>query len=205
MDTKEFRSLLGKSLQIERTSEGAWLTHVDQGSLLDDFNVESNSFVLSKHGGIELFNQISESFDVPALRDPSGYMVMEDNVQGYLKNSYINHYEDTLDNIDANIIDGTGYGVEAILDKIDSVIRNDMRNVLPDDMVYGDLRFTKANVDQKVAIDEMANARVSKTLAFEKKRSYEVSSLERIDQRFVDASDKVTKSLSSEKEQMLQM
>lgn len=186
MDSKQFRTQLGKGLQIERNEDGSWLTHVDQESLLTDFNIEVDSFVLSKAGGIETFNRVSESFGVPALRDPSGYMALEDNVQSYLKSSYQHRYEETLDNIDANIVDGTGYGVEAVLDKIDSVIRKDMKNNLPQDMVYGDLRFVKATVDHKETIDKLSSARVSKTLAYEKRRSYEDSSLERIDKRFED-------------------
>lgn len=205
MDKKEFRTLLGKSLQIERKEDGAWLTHVDQKTLLNDYNIEVDSFVLSKAGGIETFNRVSESFDVPALRDPSGYMAIEDNMQSYLKSSYQQRYEDALDNIDANIVDGTGYGVEAVLNKMDSVIRKDMKNVLPKDMVYGDLRFVKATVEHKEAIDELSNARVSKTLAYEKKRSYEDSSLERIDQRFDDAGKKITQCLSGKEESTLEM
>lgn len=198
MDNKEFRTLLGKSLQIERKADGGWLTHVDRDSLSKDFNTELDSFILSKAGGIETFNRVSESFDLPPLRDPTGYMTLDDNVQSYLKNSYLDTYEEALDNIDAYIVDGTGYGVEAVLDKVDSVIRKDMRSHLPEGMLYGDLRFVKATVEHKEAIDNLSSARLSKTLAYEKKRSYEKSSLERIDLRFEEAGENLKYQLSDQ-------
>lgn len=203
-NTKEFRERLGKGLQIE-LRDGGWLTHVNQEALRNEFNTETDHFVTSKEGGIETFNQISKSYDVPPLRDPSGYMALDGNVQGYLKNSYVEQYETALDNIDDYIVDGTGYGVEAVLNKVDSVIRKDMKNILPEDMSYGDLRFVEADANHKEAIDEMVGARVSKTLAFEKKRSYEDASLERIDKRFADASDKLTQSLSNDSDMALEM
>lgn len=203
-DKKDFRERLGKSLQIE-LKDGSWLTHVNQSVLRNEFNTETDHFVTSKEGGIDIFNRISKSFDVEPLRDPSGYMALDGNIQSHLKSSYREQYSTTLDNIDDFIVDGTGYGIDAVLNKVDSVIRKDMKNILPEGISYGDLRFIEAGTEQKQAIDNMVSARVSKTLAFEKKRSYEGSSLERIDKNFKEASDKLTEALSGETENILEM
>lgn len=193
-DVGEFRRNLGNNLQIE-LRDGGWITHVNQDTLRNEFDAETNHFVTSKENGINIFNRVSEEHGVKPLRDPSGYMALDGNVQSYMRNTYKDRYQETLYNIDDYIVDGTGYGVEAVLDKLDSVIRKDMRDILPEDMNYGDLRFVEAGPEEREAVDELVGARVSKTLAFEKKRSYEESSLERIDNRLEDAGKNLTKCL----------
>lgn len=204
MDKKEFRQKLGKSIQIEKRG-GDWLAHINKQSLKDDFNVSLNAHITSKEKALYVFNHISERLNVEPLRDPSGYMTLDNNLQKYIKNTYENRYEETLDDIEDNIIDGTGYGVEGVLNKLDSTIRKDVKEYLPKDMNYGDLRFVALTNERKEVVDKFVNARVSKTLVYEKKRSYEPEAVERIDTRFKEAGQALNQSLDDGNDQGLEL
>jgi len=202
MDKKTFRQKLGRSIQLERRGSD-WLAHLDKETLQKDFNVSLNAHLTSKEKAIYVFNYISEQRGVEPLRDPAGYMALDNNLQTYIKQTYENRYEETLEDIEDNIIDGTGYGVESVLNKLDSTIRNDIKQHLPKDMNYGDLRFVAVNDERKQAVDAFVNARISKTLAYEKKRSYEPEAMERIDTRFKEAGQAFQESLGDGNEKSL--
>lgn len=204
MDKKEFRQKLGKSIRIERRGSD-WLAHLDKKTLQEDFNVSLNAHITSKEKAVYVFNHISERRGIEPLRDPSGYMTLDNNLQQYVKSTYEDRYEETLEDIDDNIIDGTGYGVESVLNKLDSTIRKDVKEYLPKDMNYGDLRFVSATDERKEAVDKFVNARISKTLAYEKKRSYEPEAMERIDNRFKEAGQTFKESLGEEKSQGIEL
>lgn len=202
MDKKEFRERLGRSIQLEKKDD-SWLAHIDKDTLQEDFNVSLNAHITSKDKAVYVYNHISEKRGIEPLRDPTGYMTLDDNVQKRLKQTYRDKYENTLDDIDDNIIDGTGYGVESVLDKLDSTIRKDVKEYLPDDTTYGDLRFIQPTEEHQKSIDKFVNTRMSKTLAYEKKRSYEPEAMERIDNKFKDAGQGLKESLEGSDEQDL--
>ena len=202
MDKKAFRQKLGQSIQIERRGSD-WLAHLDKETLQKDFNVSLNAHLTSKEKAVYVFNYISEQRGVEPLRDPAGYMALDNNLQTYIKQTYEDRYEETLEDIEDNIIDGTGYGVESVLNKLDSTVRNDVKQYLPKDMNYGDLRFVAVNDERKQAVDTFVNARISKTLAYEKKRSYEPEAMERIDTRFKEAGQAFQDSLGDGNNQSL--
>lgn len=204
MDKKEFRQKLGRSMQLEKRGDD-WLAHLDKDAILKDFNVSLNVHITSKEKAMYVFNYISERLGVEPLRDPSGYMTLDNNVQQYIKSTYANRYEETLDDIEDNIIDGTGYGVEGVLNKLDSTIRKDVKEYLPKNMNYGDLRFIALTNERREAIDKFVDARISKTLVYEKKRSYEPEAIERFDNRFKEAGQKLKESLSEESKQSLEL
>lgn len=172
-------------VQLEQ-KEGAWLAHVDTAKAKELTGIETNH-VCSKADGIALFNQMSTTLHASPLRDPTGYMALSGNVYEFLQKEYRNQYEDILQGIDNQLVDGTGYGVSHVLETLQSTIRKDVSEYLPKGQNYGDLRFLEATDERKDAVRNFVKCRVSKTLTYEKKRSYEKATLERTHDKFVEA------------------
>lgn len=190
-------------IQIEH-KDGSWLAHVDTDRVRELTGIESDH-VLSLQNGYQLFNQMSEKLHAAPLRDPSGYMALSGNVYEFIHTEYRNQYENVLQGIDNMMVDGTGYGVSAVLDKLTPTIRKNVSEFLPEGERFGDLRFVKASDEQKQAMKNFVKCRVSKTLAYEKKRSYEPSALERINTKYEEAGKRLHDTLlPAEAGQMLE-
>lgn len=172
-------------IQLEQ-KDGAWLAHVDSKTAKELTGVESHH-ICSKADGIALFNEMCSSLHAAPLRDPTGYMALSGNVYEYLQREYRNQYEDVLQGIDNQMIDGTGYGVAHVLETLQSTVRKDVSEYLPKGQNFGDLRFVAATEERKDAVRNFVKCRVSKTLTYEKKRSYEKATLERTHDKFVEA------------------
>lgn len=172
-------------IQLEQ-KDGSWLAHVDTVKAKELTGVETYH-ICSKEDGMALFNQMSAALHASPLRDPTGYMALSGNVYAFLQNEYRNQYEDILQGIDNQLVDGTGYGVSHVLETLQSTIRKDVSEYLPKGQNYGDLRFLEATEERKDAVRTFVKCRVSKTLTYEKKRSYETATLERTHDKFVEA------------------
>lgn len=184
------------TVQLERRN-GSWLAHVDTERVLGLSGIES-AHVVSREQGITLFNQIAEQFHAYPLRDPVGYMALDNNMYEFVHREYRNQYEDTLQAIDNNFIDATGYGVEAVLSHLDSTIRKNMsQNCMPDGERYGNLRFVPATDECRKAVKDFVKQRVDKTLTYEKKRSYEKDTIARADKKYEQAAERVKALLSA--------
>ena len=181
-------------LQLEKQGSG-WLTHVDTGALKELAGIETNH-VCSRAEGIALFNQACRSLGAKTLYDPTGYMSLPGNVYAMAYQEYENQYEDVLQAIDNGVVDGTGYGVEAVLKKLPTTIRQNFSNYcVPKGEAYGDLRFVKATGEMQSAIHEFVKARVSLTLIYEKKRSYEKATVKRAEEKYETAGKAVQKAI----------
>lgn len=191
---QQVRKELKGTIQLEH-KDGAWLAHVDSGKVKDLTGIDA-PHVCSTKDGIELFNRMSEKLHAKPLADPTGYMALKGNIYDYLHQEYQNQYEDTLQAIDNQLLDGTGYAVSHVLDTLQSVVRKDIKPFLPEGETYGNLRFVEATNDRKKAARDFVRCRVDKTLTYEKKRSYEKATLERTHQKFMDAGERLKDSLS---------
>ena len=193
-DMNVYTSLKGV-IQLE-LQNGSWTAHIDPHAA-DITDVPTNP-VTSVYEGTRLFNQMCETLHARPLRDPAGYMTLDDNMYAYLRESYENQYEDALQGIDNQIIDGTGYGVTAVLKRLTPTIRNDVSEFLPKGVNYGDLRFVKATDERKQRVDDFVKCRVSKTLTYELKRSYSPETRDRTHQKFMEAGRRLGASLSQD-------
>lgn len=196
-DMREVRSKLGKAIQLE-LKDGKWLAHLNTDALRDDFQTPVSSHVVSGEEGIKLFNDINVKLGFNELQDPKGYMTLDGNMSEYIHRRYRERYEDTLDDIDAQIKDGTGHAVEAVLGSLSATVRHDMRQCLPEGMVYSDLRHVAMNNERQDAVETFITSRISKTLIHEKKRSYEASTIERTNQNLLDAGERIRETLRAD-------
>lgn len=191
-DRSVYDSLKGV-VQLEYKNH-SWLGHVDTVKVKSLTGIESKS-VLSATNSYRLFNQMAETLHASPLRDPSGYMALKGNMYEFLHTEYRNQYENILQAIDNQMVDGTGYGVAHVLDTLQSVVRKNVSEYLPKGENYGDLRFVEATDDRKDAARNFVRCRVSKTLTYEKKRSYEKSALEKTDAKYVEAGERLRNAL----------
>lgn len=193
--SKTVYDLLKGAVQLERKN-GTWLAHVDTDKVMGLAGIES-AHVLSRTQGITLFNQMAEKLHAYPLRDPSGYMSLKGNLYEFIHKEYQNQYENTLQAIDNQMIDATGYGVEAVLNHLEATVRKNIsQDCLPKGEKYGDLRFVPATDECKTAVKEFVKQRVSKTLTYEKKRSYEKATIERMNQKYIEAGNRIKELLS---------
>lgn len=164
---------IGNALQVERDT-----VHVDT-SFLEEQGV-AVPVNPTRNDGVALFNQIAEANDLEPLRDPLGYMALDDNAYSYLQTTYKDKYEDVAEKIDAGLMRGGSYSMRAVLDKRPQVIRKDMGSLLPKDMKYSECRFIKATPEIKEAVDDFVDARIKITHAHSIRRSVEQETFTRL-------------------------
>ena len=90
---------IGRCLQIEEN-----MCHVNQDGLSQLVGLEIPHHVVSRDEGVELFNSAAKAAGLNELRDPKGYMALDDNVYEAIKDTYAEMYEDALQEIE------DGYG-----------------------------------------------------------------------------------------------
>lgn len=199
---KGVRAEMAGLIQVE-LKDGEWTAHVDTEAVKDMTGIESEAEI-SREEGIALFNRMSEARNVMPLRDPMGYMTLDGNTYDYIKDQYEFQYDDTIQNIDAGFINGNGRGCEAVLDKLDSVVRKNVREYcLPEGMNYQDLRHVEATPEIQTAVDGFVKQRVTKTVNFEKKRSHSAESLAKDHDKFVASADNLKLAISEEAQKPL--
>lgn len=183
---KDVRAEMTGLIQLE-LKEGKWTAYVDQPAVAAMTGISTKQ-ELTREQGIALFNRMSEIKHVMPLRDPLGYMTLEGNLYNYIKDQYEFQYDDTIQNIDAGFINGNGRGCEAVLDKLDSTVRKNVREYcLPDGINYQDLRYVETTPELESAVNEFVKQRVTKTVNFEKKRSHSPESLAKDHEKFLAA------------------
>lgn len=185
---KGVRAEMSYLIQLE-LDKGEWTAHVDTEFVKTMTGIESKSEI-TREEGIALFNKMSVVKHAMPLRDPLGYMTLENNIYDYIKDQYEFQYEDTIEAIDNGFINGNGRGCEAVLDKLDGTVRKNVREYcLPEGINYQDLRHVKATPELQGAVNEFVKQRVIKTVNFEKKRDHSAESLAKDHERFLAAGE----------------
>lgn len=173
---------IGRQLQIERN-----LCHnqLDGGTL-------------SREEGIQRFNQEAQAQGLKPLRDPSGYMVLENNVYQAIKDTYEAKYDERAQLIEDGFSMGTTYAMDYILDHLDSTVRKDSKRFTPEGMTYGDLRFIRNTPEIQQAIDVMVDKRVEMTLMYSISRSIEDENFRLTFTQFAQAGKQVAQAVCGE-------
>lgn len=194
---RNVRDALSRAFQMERKGD-SYLVYVDTDKVKHITGVEV-PHVLSKKEGVSLFNRLSEKLHCRPLADPTGYMALDGNIYEFIHTEYANQYEDMLQAVDNQFVDGTGYGLTYVLDNLQSVVRKNItHNCLPKNENYGNLRFVAATDERKRAVTDFVKQRVSMTLTNERKRDYECAAIDKTKQKFHAAADRLKETLFSE-------
>lgn len=193
---KGVRNMMTGLIQME-LKDGQWIAHVDTEGVKAMVGIDSKPEI-TREEGVALFNTMSKMRHVMPLRDPLGYMTLNNNLYNYIKEQYEIQYDEMIGNIENGLINGNGRGCEAILDKLDSVVRKNLREYcLPDGINYQDLRNIAVTDGLEDAVGEFVKQRVTKTVNFEKKRDHTKESLERDHERFLKAADALKDEIAS--------
>ena len=160
---------------------------------------------LSREAGIARFNEEAVANGLKELRDPKGYMALDDNVYQAIKDTYEDVYNQKAQDVEDgfSILQST-YALDAVLDKLDSVVRKDSKRFTPDGMVYGDLRFVRNTPEIQQHIDDMVNRRVEMTMKYAISRSVDDDNFRQTFEQYVTAGEALKNTIQpQESEQSL--
>lgn len=190
---------IGRCLQIEQS-----LCHVNAPELNKLIGNElTQDHIVSKDEGISLFNQAAETVGLNPLRDPKGYMALDNNVYEVIKDTYADKYEEALDNIEGGFGFGTTYAVESVLNKLDAEVRSNVKEHLPKGVNYSDLRFIAATPELEDVIDRFATKRVEMTLMKSISRSIEQERFDKTVNEYHAYGNKLGEMLSGQSNEMV--
>lgn len=170
---------IGKLIQIERNH-----AHVDVQALQAMRGDDYHQSYITKDQAIQLFNDTAEKVGLQPMRDPKGYMTLDDNLMSAIKDYYDEVYQDAYDAIENGQGYGTTYAVGYILDNFDKVVRKDVTSCLPKGVNYGDLRFMKTTPEMEPILQDMANARLEVTITKSISRQFDQGAVEKSVQKF---------------------
>ena len=197
---KEIYESIKGSITLSYDGHGNWETLVDTDKVKELSGIETPAVLQGKDEGIKLFNRIAETMMTnSSLKDPCGYMKKPDNLYDCIYHEYESQYNNALSAIDNGFMDGTGYGVQGVLNNLTKTVRSDVtKQVIPKGEKYGDLRFVTPTDEQKGLVKDMVKARLSLTLMYERKRSYEAETKQKAIQTLQTSCDKLNHSIYGE-------
>lgn len=146
---------IGESFQLEGD-----MCHIDREKLKRDTGYETDYHVVSRQEGFDMFNEVSRQHGLRELRDPKGYMPLEDNVYEYIRDTYLDMYEDAYDDIDGGFGYGTKAAMRAMIDKVDVHMKKNVSEHLPEGLKYNELRFKRLTPEIADAVDDFVGKRV---------------------------------------------
>lgn len=184
---------LGKffSIEIADTSKVGPKYYIQKNVIIDPELQSLTGSVLPTSVSLpeakDLFNQFS---DVP-IKDPLGYYNTEDSAYFFIRDTFEDKYEQTLEDIEDGRQMGTTYAIEAKLginkegeqnrDTLYKNIRDLIKESLPKGMAYSDLKAITLDERGEKLIDNLITARVTLTQSFSVKRSLGRNKLTRED------------------------
>lgn len=146
---------IGQKLQIERD----WCHNAFSGQLV------------TRQEGIDTFNEMAQAQGLSPLRDPIGYMCLDNNVYQAIKDTYTEKYDNKAYEVEQGLSMGTTYALDYVLDNLDRFVRKDSKLFLPEDVSYGELRFISNTPEIQDAVDKMVDKRILMTLKASIRRS----------------------------------
>lgn len=178
---------IGRALQIER----------------DICHNTLDGGLLTREAGLARFNEEAVKNGLKELRDPQGYMTLDNNVYQAIKDTYFDKYNQQAQDIEDgfSILKST-YAIDAVLDKLDAVVRKDSRHFVPDGMVYGDLRFVRNTPEIQHHIDAMVDKRLELTMKYSISRSVEDADFRRTYELFTMAGHQISEAISPTERQL---
>lgn len=176
--SKEIYKQIGEAISIERD-----YAHVNT-ELLNELRGDGFSReLITKDEAVKLFNETAELMGAKALFNPTGYMVLDDNLRSYIYETFEDKYNQALEDVEAGGL-GTVHAVDAVLTKVEAAVerghrydfvRKELKDFLPKDI---DLRFVRATDERKDIVNKLVDARVAITRKHSIRRSVDDSSLQ---------------------------
>lgn len=170
---------IGKAIQIEKNH-----AHVNRQAMTELRGEPWLNAYLTREQAIILFNDTAERNGLSPMKDPKGYMVLKNNLQEYIKDTYDAIYGEYYEHAEDGTGVGTTYALGAILDSLDKTVRKDISGSLPKGILYSELRFTPVSGEMQSIVQDLVMARAAITLTRSESRKYEKDALEKAVYKF---------------------
>lgn len=165
---------IGKAMQIEGNH-----AVLDKDFLeVQGIKVEGD---LNRSETVALFNKVAVQNNLFPVKDPMGYLKLDNNLHDAILEIYKDKYEESIKKIDAGYIAGGKKSMEGVLNKLPAITRRDMKDYLPEGATQGDLNYIKATPEMKKAVGEYAESRTQLTYLKNIRRSVDDSTFEKLD------------------------
>lgn len=170
---EDIRKILGQNMKRE-----ASMVRVNQEGL-SSYGYRGPELLNLEEARV-VFNRMSERFGAKPLREPWGYMALEDSFYNVMKDTYADFYDEHLEKIENGMGLGSPRAFEAVLDTLDKRVLKDMKSFEGDQFVYGDLRFLPVTDTLQEQLDDFVKTRVLFSAAHSIKRSVSDDRLEEL-------------------------
>lgn len=138
---------------------------------VEKYNIELRDN-MTHADGIAIFNQIAEANHLMGMKDPRGYMALDNNVYDAVQATYETKYTEAIDRIHQGLGVGGAQSFEAALSKQMKNARHDITPFMPDGLKYSDLHFIANTPAIQSSINDIVNYRLQKTDIYRLNRSY---------------------------------
>lgn len=172
-EIKALRQDIGSYIQIEGN-----FGHVNTAGLKEAFNHEASSELMTRQEAFDLFNKVSEEQGLKPLRDPKGYMPVEDNVYDYLREAYEEKFSEQLERIHAGQSIGSPYAIQNTLDNLNERVARDTKRLVPQGMAHTELKHLAMSDELEKKINMFVNQRILYSASYSIRRQVSEESLQ---------------------------
>lgn len=187
------REQIGYGLMLEK--DHSYVNHAYIPGYLD-----KSIDLITREEAVKLFNEIAMENGYPHTLTPEGYMAQPDSIYNKIKDTYYNKYAQTRNDVANGYIDSYVQPFDYALKRINSPKRNnmvveDMKNFLPKDIPFGELRFLKTNPEINESIEELVDSRIQMTIIYSKSRDYKNNQFKEVRENFMKQGEKLVEQI----------
>lgn len=187
------REQIGYGLMLEK--DHSYVNHAYIPGYLD-----KSIDLITREEAVKLFNEIAMENGYPHTLTPEGYMAQPDSIYNKIKDTYYNKYAQTRNDVANGYIDSYVQPFDYALKRINSPKRNnmvveDMKNFLPKDIPFGELRFLKTNDEINESIEELVDSRIQMTIIYSKSRDYKNNQFQEVREDFMKQGEKLVEQI----------
>lgn len=187
------REQIGYGLMIEK--DHCYVNHDYIPGYLDE-----SIDLITREEAVKLFNDIAEENGYNRSLTPEGYMAQPYSIYNSIKDTYYNKYVETRDSIANGQIDAYvqpfDYALERITSrKSNNMIVSDMKEFLPKEIPFQELRFLKTNDEIDESIEELVDSRIQMTIIYSKSRGYKNNQFQEVRENFMKQGAKLVEQI----------
>ena len=193
------REQIGYGLMLEK--DHCYVNHDYIPGYLDE-----SIDLITREEAVKLFNDIAMENGYNRLLTPEGYMAQPYSIYNSIKDTYYNKYVETRDSIANGQIDAYvqpfDYALERITSqKSNNMIVSDMKEFLPKEIPFQELRFLKTNDEIDESIEELVDSRIQMTIIYSKSRGYKNNQFQEVRENFMKQGEKLVEQIKEVDEQ----
>lgn len=187
------REQIGYGLMLEK--DHSYVNHAYIPGYLD-----KSIDLITREEAVKLFNEIAMENGYPHTLTPEGYMAQPDSIYNKIKDTYYNKYAQTRNDVANGYIDSYVQPFDYALKRINSpksnnMVVEDMKNFLPKDIPFRELRFLKTNPEINESIEELVDSRIQMTIIYSKSCDYKNNQFQEVREDFMKQGEKLVEQI----------